>query len=144
MIFLAKFNETYIPLITSLIESQEVVPKQNITLKKFILHEAYILHILSYKLNYDTVNNFLESLLSRGIVLSNENTANIEQIYRYCELILEVFITETKYLNFSLFEIAICIVGLAREIGSLKRFPKIFADYYKIEINSDLFFIIKR
>lgn len=113
--------------------------------------ETFCIKLLNYKLNYQSAYCFLEFCLQNGIVfvreLKSTSKFTLTDIQAKCFEILEVFLLDRRYLDFTPLQIACSIITVAREMANVKTpWNNIFQNIYSIKIESfmNCYIVIKR
>lgn len=92
--------------------------------ENYLIDEIYVLKLLDYDLNISTSYDVLMDILDYGFVFEDENF-NFKKLcvlYYNIPKILYTFIECNSYLDMTRKQIAICIVGLCRELLDLNPF----------------------
>ena len=104
-------------------------------------YEQLCVKMLKYKFDYFTPLNFIEYFLFNGLFFKNTSNFKIEQIYEYINELLDNFIDDEHYTNFSPIDIAVsCISCVMDGIG----IEKVFLDIYDLTINVECINYLKR
>ena len=116
--------------------------KKHIKPNDLKIAEVQCLQILEYNLNIPTILNFLELVLSSGIILEKEtNNFNIiSKIYSDCLNLLDFcFNDDNIMLEYSISEIVFSIIYLVRKRNNLiYHIEKYFSKIYNIELKKYL------
>ena len=104
----------------------KLILTRNISSKKYIEDEQYILAKLNYDLIRITSYDILIDILKCGFIFDNEefNYSILNSVYNQIENMLYLFSETKHYINMNPKEIAIGIMGLAREILGLPAFSE--------------------
>ena len=129
LILATKFNE----------ETSKAVQMQK-TLKKsfsknYCEDEKYVLNLLNHKLNVHTSYDILMDILHSGFIFEGEEFNPQKMIYIYSNLenILYIFSGINSYIDMTPKQIAISIVGFARELLGLNSFSNTFKIVFMID-----------
>jgi hypothetical protein len=149
LLLAAKFNENnpYIPTLMELSASFQGI----VSAKDIQQAECFCLKILEYKLDYLNVFDLNMYLTQNGIIFVNELTSNskytLDDVYGLTQKILDEFIYDNRFLDFSQFEICFALVFLAKELcGINNNWNKTFQRIYNIPLDefSNSYIVLKR
>ena len=118
----------------------------------YLVDETYILQLLNYKLNINTSYDMVMDSLNYGFILEGENYNHCQMNYicSNIEKILYFFTEINSYIDMTAKQIAISIIGFAREFLNLTPFTDSIKKLFMIEpkneelYNSGLQIIKKR
>ena len=111
--------------------------------KNYSEDEIYVLNLLDYELNMNTSYDMLIDILQLGFVFEGEkfNFQGMNYIYSNIEKILYIFSEMNSYINMTHKQIAICLIGFAREILGLEPFSGIIKKLFLINQNNEKEFV---
>ena len=120
IILASKFNET---APKSLKVQSELKNKASENYKS---DEIYVLKLLDYELNQNTVYDLLSEMLNCGLVFEDEicDYKKLDEVYSMILKILYIFTENSSYLDLTYYQIAISIIGFVRELLGLEPFSK--------------------
>ena len=120
IILAAKFNEQGYKVL-QLKNSLE----KNIS-KNYSIDEIYVLQLLNYKLNMHTSYDMILDFMNYGFIFEGEdfNYRKINYIYSIPEKNLYIFSEINSYVDITEKQIAVCIIGFARELFGLTPLKK--------------------
>ena len=116
----------------------EILPfLKNNDSKIFVIDEIYILNLLNYELKKYTVFDLLTDILNFGFVFGDENfnEKKFEWIHGELINILYIFSENNSFINFTPKQIAISIIGLARELLELEPFSERIIEIFNLKGN---------
>ena len=137
IIFASKFNEQ-----TSKALLVQTTIKNDIS-RNYSADEIYVLNLLNYELNMNTSYDILIDILQLGFIFEGEqfNYNKMNYIYTNIEKILYIFSEMNSYINMTHKQIAICIIGFARELLGLEPFSDIIKKVFLINQNNEREFV---
>lgn len=129
LILATKFNEE-----TSKAVQMQKALKNNIS-KNYVEDEKYVLNLLNHKLNVHTSYDILMDILHSGFIFEGEefNPSKISYIYSNLENILYIFSGANSYIDMTPKQVAISIVGFARELLGLNSYSCTFKKVFMID-----------
>jgi hypothetical protein len=129
LILATKFNEE-----TSKAVQMQKALKNNIS-KNYCEDEKYVLNLLNHKLNVHTSYDILMDVLHSGFIFEGEefNPNKMSYIYSNLENILYIFSGVNSYIDMTPKQVAISIVGFARELLGLNSYSCTFKKVFMIE-----------
>ena len=136
LILAAKFNESGPKLIHLQAELKKDLSKH------YLEDEIYVLKLLNYKLNVHTSYDKLMEILYFGFIFEGEdcNYGKMNYFYSYLEKILYIFSEVNSYINMTSNQIALGIIGYARELLGLTPFNESIKKIYLINQKNEKFY----
>ena len=115
IILAAKFNENA----EKALEVQTIL-KTNIS-KNYLADEIYVLKLLNYKLNIHTSYDLLQDILKYGFIFEGENFnyRRLDSIYSIPVKTLYIFSEINSFIDMSLKQSVLIVIGFARELFGL-------------------------
>jgi hypothetical protein len=113
--------------------------------------EVICLKLLGYKLDRSSPYDFLEYFLKHGILFENEYIENLDEfilkeVYDFPYKILNFFLLDCRYLDFSPLQIACAIITFTREKFRLREsWSRKFSEIYNIKLEDfmNCYFVVK-
>ena len=137
LILAAKFNEK-----ASKATFIQNALKKDIS-KNYAVDEMYVLQLLNHELNIYTSYDMLIDIMNFGFVFQGENFnyKKMNYIYLYLEKMLYIFSEINSFIDFTSKQIALSIIGFARELMDLTPFTDIFKKIFLIDSENEHFYI---
>ncbi len=133
LILAAKFNEKVSK--ATLVQNSL---KKEIS-KNYAVDEMYVLQLLNHELNIYTSYDMLIDIMNFGFVFQGENfnCKKLNYIYLYLEKMLYIVSEINSFIDFTSKQIALSIVGFARELLDLIPFTDIFKKIFLIDSENE-------
>lgn len=109
--------------------------------------EKICLMALDYKLNYFSSYYILEFFLNNGVLFEHEICNDVEYLNSVTTKIINFFLEDIRYLDFSPIHIACAVITLARDLLKIKEpWSNIFTKIYGIKHEDfiNCYFVLKR
>jgi hypothetical protein len=140
---LAKYAEND-PLIPEYSTFASNTSKFYFTIKDVRKYEDYLIKVLDYKLDYYTPYCITSFFIQHGIVFNDEilllNGCKPLELEQKCYEVLNLFIQENQFLEYSSIQIALAVVLLVRDNYNLERNKmQLFYQLFKLEEFSSIF-----
>lgn len=137
LILATKYNEK-----TSTATHVQNALKKDIS-KNYTVDEIYVLQLLNYDLNIYTSYDILIDIMHCGFIFNGENFnyKKLNYIYYYLEKMLYIFSEINTYIDLTSKQIALSVVGFARELLDLKPFSDTIKSIFLINQMNEEYYI---